>query len=470
MQIRRKISFIFTGLTSLVLLCSFLFIYYSSVQYTKNDFTARLMEKADLIAQKYFEEDELSKHVYQKIIDENSKSLPEASEITLNVNNPRLVQDSLKSIMSQQNILRLLSGQNIKFSTSDKQGVGLYYPDNQGIFIIVVTAIDNNGIQRVQNLLKLLVNIFFCSIVLIYFVGLFYSRRVLSPISHIINNIKKITVTNLKLRLKENSGKDELGELTRMFNQMLERLENSFNMQNNFIHNASHELKNPLTAILGETEIALSRNRSQEEYIETLNKIATEAERLDILTRNLLKLAHADFEISDINREEIRFDEFIWEVKDYFDKTDYKNRILFHIVKLPVNPKSTIIFGIGNLLKTAVTNLIDNACKFSGQKKVDISLKIDDSSICLTIADKGIGVPESEIGNLFQPFYRASNAFSYKGSGIGLSLAEKIIKLHGGVIAFHTSSGKGTTVEIRFKTLSSNSIETTGRHETSHFL
>jgi signal transduction histidine kinase len=453
MQIRRKISIIFTVLTSLVLLCSFSFIYYSSYQYTKNDFYVRLQEKADLIAQKYYEEDELSKQLYEKIIEKNSKSLPEAYYITLNINSPRLVDDSLKDIMSEQNIKQLLLGRNVKFSVGVKQGVGLYYPDNQGTFIIVVTAIDANGLQKLQKLLNVLVNIFFCSIVLIYFIGLFYSRRVLSPIGYILNNVKKIRITNLKLRLKENDGKDELGELTRMFNQMLERLERSFNMQKNFIHNASHELKNPLTAILGETEIALSRKRSQEEYIETLNKINTEAERLDILTRNLLNLAQADFEISEVNREEIRFDEFLWEIKDYFDTADYKNRILFHIVKLPHNPKSTIIYGISNLLKTAITNLIDNACKFSGRQIVVVTLAVENSTICLTISDKGIGIPENEISNLFQPFFRASNAHSFKGSGIGLSLAEKIIKLHEGVIDIYSNSPKGTKVEVRFNTL-----------------
>ena len=452
MQIRRKISIIFTVLTSFVLLCTFSFIYFLTYQSTKSDFSVRLQEKADLIAQKYYEEDELSKQLYQRIIEKNSKSLSEAHEITLNINNHRLVYDSLKEILPDKDIKQLLSGHNIKFSVGDKQGAGLYYPDNQGTFIIVVTAIDIIGLQKLQNLLKVLINIFFGSIVLIYLIGILYSRRVLSPIGYILNSVKKIRATNLKLRLKENNGKDELGELTRMFNQMLERLEHSFNMQKNFIHNASHELKNPLTAILGETEISLSRKRTQEEYIEALNKIAIEAEHLDLLTRNLLNLAQADFEISELNHEEIRFDEFLWEIKDYFDKTDYKDRLFFHIVKMPENPKSITIFGISNLLKTSITNLIDNACKFSGHQIVDISLTVDNNTICLTISDKGIGVPENEISNLFQPFFRASNAYSYKGSGIGLSLAQKVIKLHGGVIDFHTSSGKGTIIEVRINT------------------
>ena len=105
------------------------------------------------------------------------------------------------------------------------------------------------------------------------------------------------------------------------------------------------------------------------------------------------------------------------------------------------------------MLKTAITNLIDNACKFSGHELVDVTLTIENSTICLTISDKGIGILENEISNLFQPFFRASNAYSYKGLGIGLSLAEKIIKLHGGAIDFQSNSAKGTKVDVRFNTL-----------------
>jgi signal transduction histidine kinase len=450
MKIRRKISIIFTILASLVLLCSFSFVYYFSYRDTKKEFFIRLESKADFIAKKYYEQDELSKKIYQEIIEENIKTLPEATDITLNTNNPTLVRDSLRGILSQENISQLLSGQNIQFSLGEQQGVGIYYPDNQGTFIIIVMATDKNGIKELHNLLKVFIDIFICSIAFIYFLGMFYSRKVLSPIGEILKNVKKIRATSLSLRLPENNGKDELGELTQTLNQMLERLEHSFNMQKNFIHNASHELKNPLTAILGETEITLLKKRSQEEYVETLNKVFTEAERLNLLTRNLLNLAQADFEIAEMNTEKIRLDELLWDIKGYFDKTEYKDLLLFYIPSLPKNTDNLTIVGISNLLKIAISNLIDNACKFSDHQIVDIVLSVNKENLKLTISDKGIGIPENEINNLFQPFFRASNTHNYKGSGVGLSLADKIIKLHGGSMTFHSFIGKGTRVEICF--------------------
>ena len=432
------------------MLCSFTFIYYLSYKYNQEEFYLRLKEKADIITQKDFEEDELNQSDFDVIIDKNTKTIPEAGILSLNINNPKVVRDSLYKIFPEKQIKQLLSGENVQSKINDKQSVGVFYADNQGKFIVVVSAVDTFGINKLHNLMKDLIEIFFISILFIYFIGIIYSQRMLAPITHLLKNVNKIKATNLKLRLTENNSNDELGELTRMFNQMLERLDHSFTMQKNFIHNASHELKNPLTAIIGETEVALSRTRTTEQYVVTLNKIATESDRLNQLTRNLLTIAQADFELSETNSQQTRIDELLWELKDYFENTEYKNRIIFHVTTLPDNSKSAIVYGISNLLKTAFINIIDNACKFSDNKIVDVFLSIDDVNSCVTVIDKGIGVPEKDLGNLFQPFFRASNTFHYKGSGVGLSLTEKIIKLHSGTIDFKSTVREGTTVVIKF--------------------
>ena len=450
MKIRRKISYIFTGLTLVVLLSSFTVVYLLNLKYTRDEFFDRLQEKADFTAQKYFEEDELNHQVYQDIIAKNSKSLPEAVELVINVNNPKHVYDTLKGILPNKLIEQLISGKNIKYNSNDRQFVGLYYPDNQGVFIVVVSAVDKFGINKQKNLLEVLFSIFIASIFFVYFMGHFYSMKVLAPIGHILKNIKRIRATNLKLRLVESKDSDELSELIRMLNQMLERLEHSFDLQKNFISNASHELKNPLTAIIGEAEVALSKDRSTEDYVNTLNKISFEANRLNLLTRNLLSLAQADFEINDANCEFIRIDELIYEIKEYLETTKFQNRLKINFEKQITNPLLFNIMGISSLLKIAISNIIDNACKFSGNLIVDVQIKVMENQIVLSITDNGIGIPENEQSNLCQPFYRASNAVSVQGTGIGLSFSEKIFKIHNGVMQIKSTEGKGTTVDIIF--------------------
>ncbi len=450
MKIRNKIVYTFTGLVSFVLLFSFSLVYYLSKHFMEKDFYDLVSEKATLTAWKYFEKDEMSEALYRKVIEKGIVNLPDANEIVLDTKNKPLVHDSLLKVFPEEIVKELLSGKNVRYSKEEKQLFGLYYPDNEGTFVIVIAATNRFGIREQQKLLYVLMFIFLISTVFIFLLGNLYATNVLSPISNILKNVKRIRATNLSLRLKENARNDELSELTRMFNQMLDRLENSFTLQKNFIHNSSHELKNPLTAILGEAEITLSRQRSQEEYISALEKIKSEAERLDALTQNLLSLAQTDFDQTGIKKDDIRMDEFIWEIKEHFDKTRYQGRIDIHYPVLPDTSDRITISGTSFLLKIAIINVIDNACKFSIPHKVDVTLESGPDNIRLQISDRGIGIPGAEMNNLFQPFFRASNAITYKGSGIGLSLVHRIIDLHNGKINITSAIGKGTKVEITF--------------------
>ncbi len=450
MKIRNKIVFTFVGLVSIVLLFSFSLIYYLSIHHMEKDFFSLILEKANLTAWKYFEEDEMSATVYSKVMQRYAVCLPESEEIVLDTKNKQSVKDSLLKILPNNLVNNILDGKTINFLTRVGQGVGIYYPDNQGNFVVIITAINKFGLQQQHNLLEFLLIIFFGSIVFIFLIGRLYAANVLYPIVNILKNVKRIRATNLSLRLKEINRNDELAELVRTFNQMLDRLENSFTLQKDFINNASHELKNPLTAILGVTEITLSKIRSPKEYVNALTSIMVEAERLDQLTRNLLSLAQADFDISAIKMEDISIDELIIEVIEHFDNTNYKGRIEIDFPVLPEFSDLLTIKGNSNLLKTALINLIDNACKFSGDKKVNITLATDNNGIHIRITDQGIGLPENEAKKIFQPFFRASNALSYSGLGVGLSLVHKIITMHSGEILFSSNYGIGTSVEINF--------------------
>jgi signal transduction histidine kinase len=450
MKIRNKIVLTFTAMVSFVLLISFSLVYYLSSRYIESDFYDRVHEKATLTAWKYYEKDEMSELLYKKVIDKGVMVLPDASEIVLDAGFKNQVADSLNKILPENLVRDLLAGKNIKFRNHDQQSIGLFYPDNQGNFIILITAVNKIGIQEQKKLLELLVLIFSGCIIFIFLLGKLYATNVLYPIANILKNVKRIRATNLSLRLQENSRNDELSELTRTFNQMLDRLENAFTLQKNFIHNSSHELKNPLTAILGEVEIALSRTRTPDEYVTTLQKVMSEAERLDLLTQNLLSLAQTESDPSGIKREEIRLDEFVWEIKEHFDRTNYQGRIEIHYPVLPETSDRITILGIPFLLKIAIINIIDNACKFSDPHIVNITLESGTGGIHLQISDNGIGIPESERNSLFQPFFRASNAMKYKGSGIGLSLVHRIITLHSGTIRITSAIGKGTAVDLEF--------------------
>jgi signal transduction histidine kinase len=448
MKLRLKIAVIFTGLTMILMASSFTFIYFLESSHNQNDFYQQLFEKVYLTAFKYFEKDEMSDDVYQKVIAKYQRSLPQADEYLLNLADGQKTVDSLYRIIPENLINKLIKRQTVEFFNGEKHGIAIFYPDNQGDFYVIVSAVDKLGIQRQKHLLNVLLVIFISSIVLTFIIGGFYASNIIAPISQLLNNIRRIRATNLKLRLNEKNGNDEISQLIRTFNQMLDRLEVSFNMQKSFIHNASHELKNPLTVILGETELALAKRRDPDDYVFSLNKILVEAERLDSVIQNLLKLANTDLDISAMVQEDIRIDDILWDIKSHFEQDQWKNKIELHLDPLPEREELLTIRGVSELIRIAINNLVDNACKFSADQKVVIYLKTGIDSLELQIEDHGIGIPSDDLVNLGQPFFRADNAICYKGSGIGLSLTKKIIELHGGTILFDSLPTKGTLVTV----------------------
>lgn len=270
------------------------------------------------------------------------------------------------------------------------------------------------------------------------------------PISNITQRVNDISATNLHLRLDIKNKKDELGQLASTFNTMLDRLETSFEIQSNFISNASHELKNPLTAILGEIEISQNKERTADEYKTSLNKIEVEAARLDVLISSLLKLAQTEFDNKGLIIEPIRIDELLLSVKQNFNNIHPENNIVFDFSLLPENPDALIIQGNKSLLSIAFSNVLDNAGKFSGNQKVIIKIETTSKTVQITITDMGMGIPKDELKNIFEPFYRATNVRGVKGFGVGLPLTYRIVKLHSGQLQIDSDVEKGTVVKFSF--------------------
>ncbi len=445
MRIRTKIAIIYTQLTFMVLLGALAFVYVMTTREADRSFYDHLWQRAVTIAQYHFEADEMVETAYATVRESYTIPLPEEQDCIFDASLPA-VADSLKKVIRRDyQVRQLLDGHTIEFQNDGRQSIGIYYPDNEGNFILLVSAYNRAGATAQRQLLELLLAILVVGTLLVFLVGLFYARQVMSPVAEIIKNVRRITANNLRRSLREPRGNDELSELSRTFNEMIERLRNSFDMQNAFIRNASHELKNPLTAILGETEIALSKPRSEAEYIKTLETVLVETERLDSVVKDLLTLAQTDFDFSRIPKERVDLVKLLVEVKESLSKTASCT------IEIRVEePRSYILTGVGSLIKISLLNVVGNACKFSAGKPVSVSVGTQKERIVVRVADQGIGIPPGEVRHIFNPFYRAGNTASYKGTGIGLALTQKIVTLHGGKISIQSEINKGTTITLRF--------------------
>nr|WP_241749628.1 HAMP domain-containing sensor histidine kinase [Rufibacter sediminis] len=278
--------------------------------------------------------------------------------------------------------------------------------------------------------------------------GHFFARKVLQPIVSIVQEVNKIRASNLHLRVQERESRDEIGNLISTFNQMLERLETSFYMQKSFISNASHELRNPLTAIRGELEVTLMKDRSPEEYKQSLETLQKETGRLEKLTSDLILLAQTGFDEQAVRQDQVRIDEVLLEVKTDLNHQLPQNQLHLDFSDLPAQAELVIVSGNRNLLQIAVRNVLENASKFSEHQRVDVKLTCQDRQVAVQVQDSGIGIPAQEITRVLEPFYRAQNARSRSGTGIGLAMTEKIMRLHGSTIKIDSSLQKGTTVTL----------------------
>jgi signal transduction histidine kinase len=233
------------------------------------------------------------------------------------------------------------------------------------------------------------------------------------------------------------------------FNDLLNRLETAFETQKNFISNASHEFGTPLTSIMGEAEVMLMKERSPEEYQQSLASILGQAERLNQITQTLLYLAQTGYTNKRVHFEILRADELIWQTKEMVDKLNPKNNIQIDFSLLPENPKKLKILGNKQLLYLAFTNILTNACKYSGNKPVQVTMASSDDQVFLVFKDQGIGIPEPEMPFIYDPFFRASNTRNFEGYGIGLPLTRNITKIHNGQIQVWSVVNEGTTVQIK---------------------
>lgn len=449
MKIKNKITLIFILIIALLQGTIFVFIHYFAKSYTEKEFYLRLSQRATIAAQAYLEADEINIDIYDDIRTQHLQILPNEKEVIYQVDvKKREIKTDLTSELPPYFFQEIFENEYAEIKTENFYYTGLLYHDNEGDFIVILSAEDLYGIAKQENLRNILIIAFFLSLVIISILGQYYAKQALLPITSMVKKVNSITATNLHLRLDSGKNKDELDKLALTFNNMLDRLQTSFDLQSNFINNASHELRNPLTAILGQTEISIKKERTQQEYILILKNIEKEALRLDTLVNGLLKLAQTGYDNKGLIIEPIRLDQIIIDIKKNIDQTNPENNIELEFGNLPEDEKLLITHGSYSLLSVSLSNILDNACKFSKNKKVVLKLLADTNFVKVIVVDQGIGIPPDELKNIYEPFYRGSNARGVVGFGFGLPLAYRIIKLHGGNILVSSQINKGTIVKL----------------------
>lgn len=287
--------------------------------------------------------------------------------------------------------------------------------------------------------------LFIVLLIILAVIGLLIIRKMTNKLISLSSKIKSITSNNLNEKITGIENEDEIGELAVSFNQLLERLDESFKRDRQFIGDVAHELKTPVTTLKSSIELALSKSRSTSEYKKALEENLIDVNRLSSTIRNILDLAWLGADNADFGERHFNLSNTALEIKEIAQKLALQKQIE---LKTDID-KNIEVSGVEDKILRAILNIVDNAISYTpNEGTVTIEFhKIKKQSV-IKIKDTGVGIIKSEIPFIFQRFYRGSKTSKTLGSGLGLAIAQGIIKAHKGEIKITSRIGKGTTVTI----------------------
>lgn len=457
MKLSLRINLIFALLVSGILLAMGLIIYNVSQQNVQGEFNKRLRTRAARTAYLYrvLSNDTTG---LMKALDEKSPAALLNKSVNIYDTSFRLLyeyHDSTTTVVIPDTAWLKAVGKDdgdYQYKEYGRKNVCIYFDRHERPFIMVVAAENITGEKYINDLKKVFFFFFPMAVLITLIIGYVFSRSIVRPIKETIHDVQLISTQNLSQRLYMGKRKDELAQLNKTFNELLNSLEESFAIQRRFISNASHELSTPLTSISSQIEVALLQARNEKEYTRVLSSVLEDVKELQQLTKTLLEIAKAGTH-GTISLDKIRVDEIMFKAHSDVLKQDKSYMVELDFPELPEDENEAMIFGNAVLLQSAFKNIMENGCKYSPDKKVTAQILFHKERVEISFSNKSDSISEEEINRLFEPFYRSSNSGGKPGVGLGLTLTRRIISLHKGLINVRSSADKGTIFYITLPTL-----------------
>ena len=278
--------------------------------------------------------------------------------------------------------------------------------------------------------------------------GYILTKRSLQPVVDMTERVSNLGSADLSVRLTLPPAHDELRRLAMTFNKMFGRLEDTFLRLRRFTGDVSHELRTPLAVMIGESELALRKERSSEDYQNALRAINREARYMQVVIEDLLLLARAESRAVAMSWQDVEWKVFLGDLY-HMVKNDYASKNIELKISLPAQTRH--FRGNPGFLYLALKNILLNAAKHSAPgSQVELVAELRGKRPTFIVIDYGEGIPEECLPYVFDPFYRADTARNRAsgGSGIGLSLALALVRLHGGRIDAESKLGVGSTFTV----------------------
>lgn len=455
MAVRTRITLLFTLLVVAILTLVCTSVYYFSYTNRIKDIQTRLANRAITTGRLLSQRGVFDEALIRKIDASTSMAMKD-KVIEAYDNANRLIywysDNPADTLRTDSNVLaRARKGNDrIYFTQQRKDAVAIDFNDDNASFVIIAAAYDEAGDEKLRHLRLVLSLSFIGGILTSVIGGYLFSISLLHPIKRIADEVNEISARNLARRIRpvRADSKDEWDYLSDTLNQLLNRLQESFEIQGRFIANASHELSTPLTSISSQLEVSLQRIRTVEEYRNVIQSVYQDTRQLSKLTQTLLEFARASGTAGGLEIDLIRVDEILLRLPAEITKTNPLYSVTLDFERLPEAEEALFVFGNEDLLFTAIRNIVSNACKYSDDHHAIVRLIVNGPEILIAVEDKGRGIGEEEWEKIFQPFYRSDDGLAVPGFGLGLSLARRILQLHKGFIGVRSVLGQGSVFTI----------------------
>jgi len=445
--------------TRLCILCSIIFgvifaissvlIYNSYRKYVELTTYSDLERIANICALFYLDKDELPSEDYNKIKTQY-EDIFSSSQFSCQVYNidGKMIYGKKQYVVPEEILTKIRENRIMSFASEIHFCFGIYMKDNSGDYMVVAMKKLSDVKERLKILSQVLVFAFMIGIISIVFLSKKIAEIAYKPFSKIISQVKNISTNNLEVKIELPDTKDELQNLIETFNMLLSKISETVIVQKNFVNYVSHEFKSPLSAILGNLEVFLIKDRAPGEYRQLAEKLILQIHQVEEILDTLIIVSDLrnDMEVKTLSR----IDELIWEIVEKIRMHHPDAKIFVHVDVPPENIDLLSVVKARTPLLIALFNIVENAVKYSKGSPVNIHLYKKDNLLELLVKDQGIGIPPEQLKDISKPFYRASNSGIASGRGIGLSVALRVFAKNNIKYEIISEINKGTSVILKF--------------------
>lgn len=452
MNLKQRFAFLFTGFVAVVLFIACTTIYFLYAGYRQEDFYNRISLEGNEVYEVAKESKTADSLTSFNLIKEiRDRSIFNESILVIDSSGNRILAIPNNNAIQLTSILKEKAKRLKRYQYSDgtktQYVIEFHIPTKTFIY---VSGFDQTGFEKLKNLQIILAIVFLGGLIFTGVLSFLFVKQAVKPIVQLSNQMQLINIKNLSERISLKDTKDEINQIASSFNSMMDRLKAAFDAQKSFVQHASHELRTPLAVMLSQTEVALNKPLSVDEYKNVLVSLKEDQHHMIDLANSLLLLSQNETINVDADWPYLRVDEILVDAIS-FSQRSYRDIIIdFSFKSIPENDADLMLKCNESLIKSVFTNLIKNGYQYSSDKKITISILAEKKEIVVIFQNSGTPLTLEESRNISLPFFRGQNAVGKKGFGLGLSIIDRILNLHNGNLSYGSAENEQNIFTVKF--------------------